>query len=65
MTIIAKHKDTGKIINKGDLILDFRGDIHEFVGCNQQGRNRVYTKRDATEHEYFPSVFDLVLETVE
>lgn len=61
MRIVAKN-DAGEEIKIGDTLTDFRGDKEVYAGCDQRGRNRVYTKDGG---EYFAQVFDLHLEAVE
>ena len=54
----AFRKD-GMEVQKGDEITDFRGEIWIFSDVPQNGKNRVFVKKDGMTREFFPSVFDL------
>jgi hypothetical protein len=58
------HKSTGKPVQKGDIVTDFRGDKAKVMGLTPPHREgstgRLYVEAipEGYTHGYFPSVFD-------
>ena len=59
--------NTGKTINCGDVITDFRGDAHFFFGVTRgteyNGTAKVSTGSDAYGRSYYAHVFNLTVIT--
>jgi hypothetical protein len=70
---VLVHKDTGVPVQKGERLVDFRGDEAFFVSSQEgigssSGRCYVIESRDEDEANafgYYPSVFDLEWREVE
>lgn len=64
---VAYHEKTGVEPKKGDTITSFRGEEFEYLGVNQEGRNRIYAKSRETGNEigFFSSVFNMAIRRVE
>ena len=59
--------NTGKTINRGDTITDFRGNKNTFYGVTRgieyNGTAKVSTGSDAYGREYYANVFNLTVST--
>jgi hypothetical protein len=57
------HEYTGDIVNVGDEIVDFRGDVVTFLGVSKKpegaSTGRVHVAGDGWDMHYYPSVFAL------
>ncbi len=59
---ILVNKKTGKLVEVGDELADFRGEVWQVTGWREPqhagSTGRIYVKRGESQMEYFPGVFD-------
>lgn len=60
MTKYIVKKLDGSVVQRGDILTDFRGDTEPFYGCYHPRKVTIGTAHSM--REYYPSVFDLTIE---